>query len=65
MKRLKLQLTDTYILHFTVTDWNDSKVLNIESQWTESKDPEGLQKKFQLTLDQDRFKELTAFLEEA
>ena len=65
MKKLVLQLTDSYLLHFTVTDWKDSKTLRIESQWTGSKDPDGLQKKFQVTLEKDALNELTTFLEEA
>jgi len=64
MKKLTLQLTDTYLLHFTVTDWKDSKTLRIESQWTEARDPDGLQKKFQVTLEKDAINELTTFLEE-
>lgn len=65
MKKLVLQLTDSYLLHFTVTDWKDNKTLRIESQWTGSKDPEGLQRKFQVTLEKDALDELTTFLEEA
>lgn len=65
MKKLVIQLTDTYLLHFTVTDWKNNKTLKIESQWTGSKDPDGLQKKFQVTLEKDALNELTTFLEEA
>ena len=65
MKKLVLQLTDSYLLHFTVTDWKNNKTLKIESQWTGSKDPDGLQKKFQVTLEKDALNELTTFLEEA
>ena len=63
MKRLVIQLTDTYLLHFTVTDWGEHKTLKIDSQWTEARNPEGLQKKFQVTLEKDALKELTTFLE--
>ena len=65
MKKLVLQLTDSYLLHFTVTDWKNNKTLKIESQWTGSKDPDGLQKKFQVTLEKDALNKLTTFLEEA
>ena len=65
MKKLVIQLTDTYLMHFTVTDWKNNKTLKIESQWTGSKDPDGLQKKFQVTLEKDALNELTTFLEEA
>ena len=63
MKKLVIQLTDTYLMHFTVTDWGEHKTLKIDSQWTGAKDPEGLQKKFQVTLEKDALNELTTFLE--
>ena len=65
MKRLKLQLTDTYTLHFTVTDWQDTKTVMVESQWSEAKNPDVLQTRFQVTLSKENLKELSKFLSES
>ena len=65
MKRLKLQLTDTYTLHFTVTDWQDTKTVMVESQWSGAKNPDVLQTRFQVTLSKENLKELSKFLSES
>lgn len=62
--KIVLQLTDTYVLHFTLTDVNEYRTLRIESQWTGAKDPSGLQTKCQFTLERDQFDELVNFLKE-
>ena len=44
---MKLQLTDTYVLHLNFTDCDypaDAKVLCVESQWSGARDPDGLQR---------------------
>lgn len=62
MSKLVLQLTDTYLLHFTLTETGEYRTVRIDSQWTGAKDPGGLQTKYQFTLDQDQFDELIDFL---
>lgn len=62
VNKLTIQLTDSYFLHFTVSDWQDSKTLKVESQWTGAKNPEDLQTKVQITLEKDKLNQLTTFL---
>lgn len=62
MSKLVLQLTDTYLLHFTLSEWNDTRTLTIESQWTGAKDPDGLQRRYQVTLEKDQWDEVIDFL---
>ena len=60
--KIVLQLTDTYVLHFTLTDVDEYRTLRIESQWTGAKDPNGLQTRWQATLKYEEWVELTALL---
>jgi hypothetical protein len=64
MRTFVLQLTDTYLLHFTLTDTGTYRTVRIDSQWTGAKDPGGLQTKYQFTLDRDQYDQLINFLKE-
>lgn len=58
-----VQVTDTYLYHFTVTDHDDgTKTLKVESQWTGAKDPKGLQTRWQVTLSNEEWVEVSALL---
>jgi len=65
MNKLVLQLTDTYLLHFTLSECGETRTLKVQSQWTGAKDPDGLQTRYQVTLDQDQLDELSSFLKAA
>jgi hypothetical protein len=65
LSKLTIQLTDSYLLHFTVSDWKDSKTLKVESQWTGAKNPDDLQTKVQITLEKEKLNQLTTFLSNA
>ena len=65
MKTLVIQLTDSYLLHLTVTDWKDTKTLKFSSQWTGAKHPYALQSRFQVTMSKDQLNEVVKFVEES
>lgn len=57
------QVTDTYLYHFTVTDHGDgTKTLKVQSQWTEAKDPNDLQTRWQCTMKYEDWVEVTGLL---
>lgn len=60
---MKIQVTDTYVLHFTYFDHPDgTRTVRVESQWTGAKDPDGLQTKWQATLGKDEWADVATFL---
>ena len=64
---MKLQLTDTYALHLNVTDCVSPaghKALSIQSQWSGARDPDGLQRRFDVVLSREHWKEVLAYLAE-
>ena len=64
MKKIVIQLTDSYLLRFTLNEWGEHRTLKVESQWTGAKNPDGLQTRTQLTLDKDQWDELCSFLQQ-
>ena len=56
-------VTDTYRYHFTVTDHNDgTKTLKVQSQWDGAKDPNELQTRWQVTLSNEDWVEVSALV---
>jgi hypothetical protein len=62
MKQI-LQVTDSYLLHCEVQpSYPEGHTLTIHSQWTGAKDPNGLQKKYQVTLGKENLNRLINLL---
>lgn len=60
---LKIQATDTYVYHFTVTEHdNGTKTLKVQSQWTGAKDPDGLQTRWQATLRNEEWADIATLI---
>lgn len=61
--KLVIQARHDYLLHFTSTVHDDgTTTIKIESQWTGAKDPNGLQTRWQATLDNDEWFEIANFI---
>ena len=58
MTKRFVQITPDYIYHFTTRDWNGYRNLTIHSQWLGAKDPQGLQERVSINLDEASLKAL-------
>lgn len=57
------QLTDSYLLHVTVTHHDDDNATVLfQSQWLGAKNPDELQNRYQVTMTNDQWAELAGGL---